>query len=405
MIVTAFYDVYPLPGLRVTEIVGAAFPLILIVYFLEKRPPLSGLQKRMLLLMFWIFLSSLILLVNFEFNFQVALKDLFKHLNGAVVFIAFPLLFRTIKDVNLLMNAFLISTIFPVLQIAAQYLFGANFLGLKARVSGDITMYEGVYGNHGVFGLISWIGALTIIAKLGINKKKHRFLYVSLFMLYLLVGFTTLSRTIMVLMLVILFGFITLLFRTRKAGVLLITFFLGIIVIYSPIVDFAFKNIKARSQYEIEVLRGERDIAYGMHGRIGRWDKNLDTFFNDYSILDQLVGTDLYIGPHGDYFFWLFKYGFIGLLLYLSFIFSLLFRVKNRVKRVSLPFHKYYGAAVLLGIIIWMLMAISTNPSFMPDFGYFVLGNGAVFLFITGQGYNQKTVFNTASRQPGMEKE
>jgi hypothetical protein len=344
----------------------------------------------MVLLIVWLFLSSLIIFLNYELNIYGVLKDFFKLLNGFAVFITFPLIFKNNKDVNMLMNAFLISTIFPALQVTAQYLLGTNFLGLKARVTGDITMYEGVYGNYGVFGIISWIGLLSVITKLGVNNKKNRFLYVSLFMFYLLVGFTTFSRTIMVLMLVILLGFINLLIKTKKGSILFITLLLGIIIIYSPILNFAYENIKKRSLQEIEVLRGERDIAYGMHGRIGRWDRNLTSFFNEYGLFEQLVGTDLYIGPHGDYFFWLFSHGFIGLLLYLSFIISLLFYIKKRLKRVNLIFHKYYGTAAFLGVIIWMLMAISTNPSFIPDFGYFVLGNSAIFLFITRQTYKTR---------------
>jgi hypothetical protein len=202
-------------------------------------------------------------------------------LNGFAVFITFPLIFKNSKDVNMLINAFLISTIFPALQITAQYLLGANFLGLKTRVIGDVIIYGGVYDDYGVFGLIAAIGLLSVITKIGLNNKKNRFLYVSLFMFYLLVGFTTFSRTIMVLVLTILLGFLTLLVKMKKGSILLITLILGIIVIYSPVVDFAFENIKKRSMTEIEVLRGERDIVYGMHGRIGRWDRNLTRFLNE----------------------------------------------------------------------------------------------------------------------------
>ncbi|NIM17566.1 MAG: hypothetical protein GTO45_36595 [Candidatus Aminicenantes bacterium] len=394
-IITAFYDVYPIPGFRATELIGAIFPIILLVYYFERHPPLSRSQKKIFLLISWALFSSLIVLLNFGVNAYVIFKQFFKLLNGFAVFIAFPLIFRNNRDVNLLINAFLISTIFPALQITAQYLIGADFLGLKAHVSGDITLYSGVYGNHGVFGIISWMGLLSIITKLGVNNKKNRLLYVSLFIFYLLVGFTTFSRTIMVLMLVILFGFILLLVRSKKGGILLLTICLVLLAVISPVAEVAYENIKKRSLSEIEILRGERDIIYGLHGRVGRWDSKLTVFLQEYSIFEQMIGTDLSIGPHGDYFSWLFSYGFIGLLLYLSFIISLLFYVKTRLKRVISVFHKYYGAAVFLGIIIWIIMAISTNPSFMPDFGYFVLGNSTVFLFITRKRYNNNsTVIN-----------
>ena len=382
-ILLAFYNVYPLPGLRVTDLVGAVLPLFLLFYYFENRRPFSKWQKKILLLMSWAILSSLVVFLSYEMNFMVLLKQLFKILSGVAVYIAFPLIFKNEKDVNLLTNAFLISTIFPGLQVGAQYFLGANVLGLKADVVGDnIVMFSGVYGNYGVFGIISWIGSLCVIIKLGLTQKKRLF-YTSLFILYLLIGFLTLSRTIVILMFVILLGLLTLLVKSRKGGIFILFILLGFIAVNSPVVQYSYEKLKKRSKNEIEVLTGERDIVYGMHGRIGRWDKNLSRFFSEYDIFEQMVGTDLYIGPHGDYFFWLFSHGFIGLLIYLSFIISLFFYVKTRLKGVRDIFYKYYGTAVFLGIIVWMIMAISTNPSFMPDVGYFILGNSAIFLSIS----------------------
>jgi O-antigen ligase len=255
-------------------------------------------------------------------------------------------------------------------------------------VEGDFYMFEGVYGNHGVFGLISWIGSISVMmkAKYWINSNRWRLWYLVLFLVYLSIGFLTLSRTIMVIMLFILVYFALNFLRrsnlyTRIAFLFLVLFFTS-----TSLFRYAREGLLVRSEQEFEVIEGSREISAGFHGRIGRWDQNLSYFFSDFNVLEQLVGTNLFIGPHGDYFVWLFSYGFIGLLLYLGFL-IFLFRKSLQYIQIfkKVPFYNYYSKALFSALIAWMIMAVATNPSFIPDFSIFTIGHFSIMFSYSRQ--------------------
>lgn len=380
----AFYNVYPLPGVRITDLVGFLFPVVLIVLFSVQsfnNTKYSKSQKVYFFVICFVTISILFKVLFYEINILQVAKNYMKIITGFLIFTLFPRIFTTEKDVKKLLTAFLISTIFPALQIFGQYFFGQGFLGLKTEIiSDDVQMYIGVYGNHGVFGLISWIGPLCLITMVYFKKMK-KIVIGLLFVGFIAIGIMTLSRTILILMLVVIIGIFSILLK-RKNIVLMAVFTATLLVyiLFTPMFKQSYRGLVVRSTYEIEVLRGEREIRMGLHGRVSRWENNLTSFFSNYSFEEQLIGTDLQIGPHGDYVTWLIGFGWFGLLLYAYLIGGLLYRTW-RLRRWTIdPFLKHFGTTVILGLIIWIIMAISTNPSLMPDFAYFVMGNASIYI-------------------------
>jgi len=141
------------------------------------------------------------------------------------------------------------------------------------------------------------------------------------------------------------------------------------------------EGIFLRSEKEVQILLGERDIAQGMHGRVGRVQRTWDKFNKEYTFFERLVGTPIFIGPHGDYAFWLYWYGYIGIIFYIFFFFKLSKKcienfnmVKNHTLLAAL------GIVSLAAIIVWLLTAVATNSSMIVDYGYFVLGTSSIFI-------------------------
>lgn len=383
----AFYNFYPVPGFRVTDFVGFLFPVILLLLYVGEKNnalKLAKYQKLYFIFICYVSLSIIFKIAFFDVKIIAIFKNYIKILTGFLVFFLFPKIFKNEDDVKRLLNAFLISTIFPALQIFGQYLFGRGFLGLKTQViSEDVQMYTGVYGNHGVFGLISWIGPLCIITMMAFLKKRDRkkTIFGVIFVLYLAIGVMTLSRTIVILMLVVTMGMFAILFKRKNYGLIAVFgIFISIYVLFTPMFKQSYQGLLARSASEIEVLQGNRELRYSLHGRISRWDEAVKLFLTDYPLEQQLFGTDLSIGPHGDYVTWLILFGWIGILLYFLLILKLLYKTWKFRRKTSDIFLKHYGTTALTGLIVWVIMAITTNPSLMPDFAYFVMGNVSIFI-------------------------
>jgi hypothetical protein len=234
----------------------------------------------------------------------------------------------------------------------------------------------GVYGNYGVFATSTFLGMIAIMMMWGTGsnaRSLHRYMTLGL-LGYIMGGLITLSRILLGQMMSITAIFFYALGRRKNYGVIAL-FVLGFLVLSSTsYFEEQAGSISARSEYEIQVMQGEKGREYAMHGRVQRWETTLEYFFEEYSLLDQIVGTNIQIGPHGDYFYWLFAYGWIGLFIYLRLnarIVGNALRQWNRYKETS---YRMLGAAMLSTAVVWVISAIATTPSFMPDTMYTVFG-------------------------------
>jgi len=377
-VIAAFYDVNVIGVVRVTDVAGIGFPIVLLIYTARsggsREIPARGIIHAIVA---WMIIALIFHNIIYDTYLPIykQAKQFARFLNAYAVFLAFPLIFRNMKDAEKLMKAFMLSTVFPLVQIV---MIQGGVLSGSAYV--DSGMITGVYGNYGVFVLVGVSGALVTMYWLTIQEFSgaKRVIVWLMLVTYIAVILLTLSRTAFVLASIIIVALIFSQLKVARFKNLI----LGIIVLAlfatSAFVQDRFERIEQRSQNEFKVLAGEKDVGQGLHGRIGRWEWALEIYYYEYDLIQKAVGADVYIGPHGDYVFWLTSYGAVGLILYLAFVFSctkVAFVYRSRAKDSKI---KSYALLVLTAWVVWIVTAISTNSSFMPDYSYFIVGNTAV---------------------------
>ncbi|MEX0966091.1 MAG: hypothetical protein WD077_02560 [Bacteroidia bacterium] len=384
--VLVFYDTHLLPGISVTDFVGVTFPaLLLYYYFTTEEKPFHFLNHIIIIWFGWMILSSVLEYFVYNTNILGNIIMVFKFLNAFAVFLVFPALFKTKEDVNMVVNAFLISSLFPLAQGIAQQVFGPTFLGMMVMVRpGGIQLYSGFYGNYGTFSLLAEFGLMCLIYKFKQMELQTGLLwklfYIFLFVAYLALALMTLSRTLFIIVstisIAILMGF-----KLRKniPFLVLMIMALGYIATTDYFTE-KYESILARSQSEIAVMEGEQKIEHGMHGRVGRWGGYLEKFYEQYTPAERILGTDINIGPHGDYFYWLFRYGYVGIGLYISFFICLTLWCFVRYFKCKDPLDKAYGRLALVAILAWLFQAVTSIPSLTTDSSLFILGNISIFL-------------------------
>jgi len=400
-----FYNVDIAFGFNVLELLGVIFPLILLIYWARLNFQTarfnSNYNKIYILIIIWVIISNFFSFINYGFYGLNFISSLFRVLNGFSVFIVFPLIFKTIKDIKDLMYSFFVCTLFPLFQGLIQLAFGANIGGMRTSAiesaSKGFVMYYGLYHKYGWYAMSVIFAGCFIIYRLSMKEKilnKNIIFFNSLFILYLLLASMTLSRTLMIdLIIITLFLFLGI---KKKKFKLITAIIIFLFIISTGFFHAQFKHLLTRSESEIRVFKGEIERNYALHGRFGLW---VDKFqrFNKYSLLEKLVGSNITIGPHGDYIQWVLSYGYIGAILYLILISTLFFGSIRSFMNINRAEEtqkiRSYGLMVLASLVIWIIGSFIYNPTASPDLSYFVLGNTAIFLYISKK-YDKRKNFN-----------
>jgi len=378
-LVAAFYDVNLFGPIRVTDATGVLFPLVALFFLSRLTSSGKATGKSIVLVpLIWLFISSIwIIVLHGQLGYvYIYAKQIIRFANGVVAFVLFAKLFTTYDDITMFAKAVLISTVFPMLQILLIAIAGPTVLGFNAMELDDHTLVSGVYGNYGVFATSTYLGmiALLLLWRGDTDDARMHKYYTIGFIIYIMAGMITVSRILLGQMLSVTSIFLYSLKRKGNFGVILLFVATFIVVSNTAYFETQTDTLLNRSEYEFDVLRGDKGREYAMHGRVERWETVLEIFLNDYQITDQIIGTDLYIGPHGDYFYWLVSYGWIGLILYLRLnyhIINVAIRSWIKYKKSS---YRMFGAAMLSAAAIYVISAIGTTPSFMPDTLYLVFG-------------------------------
>lgn len=396
-VLTSFYDIRIIGSIRFTDVVGILFPLLLIAYSWKHRlKDLPG-YKLYTITILWIMFVTAIHNIFYIGNFEIYLqaKQFARFLNGYAVFLCFPLVFTSPKEYNKLFVAFIVSAIWPFIQVAF------NLQALSDDVYNPDSMLAGAYADYGPFILVGLAGSLIFMYYILLNNgsTKYKMLLWISFVLFDGLLFVTLSRT------AFLIGFIAaamLVYQNvRRANIktLLIGGLLIIAVVTSSFFQAQIDKVEQRSANEIKIWSGEKDIRQGLHGRIGRWQDALEYYYYDYSIIEKIFGSDLYIGPHGDYVFWLTTYGLGGLLLYASLMLAIT-RSVLKIRRSERGREQIALSSVALcGWIIWVVTGVTTNPSFMPDYSYIIVGITSILFGISNRSLESSGVSRFLKRE------
>lgn len=384
-------------GLNILDLVGFFFPLVLLSYRLRSdfRSGLNIFENLYLLVVIWVFATTILKIFGSGSSWIQPLSGLLRVLNGYAVFIVFPSIFNDENKINKLMNAFFISTLFPLLQGLAQLFIGINFGGMRTSGSGNIEMYYGFYHKYDGYAWAALMGGLVMIYKMGNkteNNKKQEYLYGLFIFLYLILASLTLSRTLLFSMAVIIFTIILTTRGRHAASLIIITILMLLFYLASGshFIQDRYKQITARSESEFQIIAGEADVEGALHGRVSLWKTQLEKF-NQCTFIEKLTGTDISIGPHCDYVEWMLRYGYIGIALYLILFPSLWFYSIRMLPVISNSNLRAYGFMVTAGLFIWLIEAIIHNSSQYPDYSYFIIGNTAIFLSMCNKAIDENS--------------
>ena len=379
-----FYNVGIVGGFNILELGGFIFPVLLLAHRAKMNIEnvTNNFERLYLFVIIWLFAVTVMKVFSYSVSWILTLSVFFRVLNGFAVFAVFPLIFKDRKSIDDLVNAFLISTMFPLLQGLIQLLAGADIGGM--RTSGDSGMYYGLYYKYDGYAWAALCGGLIMIYKMGIKTgidRKRDFIYCILFILYLILASMTLSRTLVFNMLVICVV-LAITIRATNVGFLLIVAVLiasTLTISGSSYVKDRYDKIMDRSEKEFQVVSGETNVNFAFHGRMGLWKYKLEEF-NQRTFIERLTGTEIGTGPHGDYIQWLLQYGYIGIILYIVLFPGMLVCSIRMLFRTNDSHLRPYGFMVVTGLIVWSMGAIMYNSSQMPDYSYFIIGNAAIFL-------------------------
>jgi hypothetical protein len=114
---------------------------------------------------------------------------------------------------------------------------------------------------------------------------------------------------------------------------------------------------------EIAVLKGEKNIKHAFHGRMQRWQKMINEF-NQSALPYQIMNPSfaklrsygyMISGSHNDYLRILFLGGFLGLFLYLGFLYS----IALGWSRLHFA-RKFLNTSILLILLLFSITAVPT---------------------------------------------
>lgn len=386
-----FYNIEIFLNYNILEIISVFFQLILLIHWVRLNFKTikinNNLNRIYFFILVWILISTIHLGISrgtFDLNL---LSSIFRYSTGFMAFLVFPIIFRNIREINQLVNAFFIGTLFPLAQGIIQSLFGSSVGGMSSSIlrgeSENIIMYYGFYHKYDGYAMAAIIGGCILIYKMNLKVKSFEFkteIFNFLFLsLYLFLASLTLSRILVIDMIIIIIFMVPTI--KRKKSRVFAAFLIFIIFLSSGFLSGRFEQIVKRSDSEFKVLRGEINIEYGFHGRVGIWKNRIEEF-NQRSFLERLVGTNLIIGPHGDYMQWLLSFGYVGLFLYIFFLIrviqSTIKAYSNIIKENSIL--RAYGLMTMASLFIWIIGAFIYNSSAYPEFSYFIIGNSSIFL-------------------------
>ena len=387
--IATLYDWDIVFGFSALEVSGFLFPVSLLLWWVHTGSPHFTSKVVLFYTLFFLWVTVITFLKVIDgANLIYSASFFFRLLNGYCAFLFFPFLFDDYKKIQYLLLAYSFSLIFPFLQGLIQFFYSPTFLGMttsftRGDTGPDIIMYHGLYHKYDGYAWASLLAAMLAIYYLPTvqPKKQKYFVLVVLFSWFL--ATLTLSRLLLIL---ILFVTVSYFFILRRDNIFFYIF-VPAVILFAILLGTRFEQLSLRSESEISVVTGDKDISAGLHGRVDLW-QNSYAKFSTLPLQKQMFGSQIDIGPHGDYVTWLLEYGYIGLFFYITLFLLFVYQVSVWLYMVSkyssfrlFFFLSKFGFMVLISLFVWLMSAWVHNPSSYPDYSYFILGNVGIFLY------------------------
>ena len=320
---------------------------------------------------------NLLLVLGYEGTFS-QFGDTIRTILPFVLFFYFRKYLDSVSDIEGFIITFFIASIFPIITLYYEILVSPirEVYNIESRGGGLrlIGFYADLFGyiSHLICGLI---GYCYFYIK-NINKKKKHFIFSNLgffiVLLICLVGVYNLRhQATWVVLLVLLMLFIY--FIRDKVSVFQLVVFLVTMVgvgfyFYTEIFSVLFAK-------NISVYEGNAQETSALNGRVYIWKKYF-AYWENFNVLAQWLGSGLAQhdkskvmmggGMHNDFVRFFFSTGIIGVLCYMSFLFSV---IKNSFKLKNKEF-KYL---ILSSVLVVIMYSISALP---------MLASGALMYFV-----------------------
>ena len=317
------------------ELLGAfIYIFIFLSLFYPKRKIIINSSPDILIKVFTLFLlANLLVLLLFQFsltNLATSLKFilpffLYLYLRGILL---------SERDFEGILQTSLMAATIPFIIFIYENISGS----INPQFYKDEIWFRGVYSDIFYYSITCFLSLLITKYFYIKNSRKSNNPYSKLFLLVMATSILLLNRIHHNLSNIV-FGVLFIIasvdlykFDKNKLvrfGILVGTFFL--VFVGNEVIQTGFYTT---FQTEIDIFMGKVDIQRGLHGRISRWVNyfdiwnSLDIFYHFFGVpLSNIERAGVMIsgGMHSDYVRILFATGFIGLFIYILFLYKTYF--------------------------------------------------------------------------------
>lgn len=389
-VIDVFWFVKETSAFSPLQVAGLLTLLLTFVYSFR----LPSFKKRQFPIVFLVFASILVvnlLLIAIEQGSMGSFIRFLRFLAPLFLFVYLVKVVRTKSRFEGLMVTFLISSVFPLAMLYYEAIFdpitqvaisekrggGFRLTGLYADlfnymsyVIGDLLILSYFFikslKNGSKSNVKTWhIGAVLLLALVGINGLKHQASWIVMFFIIASVVLSSYKN------------------QRVKRYILLVGFPL---LLLAPVV--VFPKLEALFAKELKAYTGEADSKRIMNGRLVRWEYYFEEW-EEASLTSQLFGvsfSDISTrnkgamssgGMHSDYVRFLFTTGIVGLVAFLLFYFRIY------LGRVNYQTPEKFFITTSLGIMC--LYSVSSNP--------FGSSGSLMFVLFPGLGLSLNSAF------------
>lgn len=382
------------PFLSPLNIVGALTPVLIFLSVISNKLSVksrSGVGN-------YFFIFGFIVIVNW-----VILDILFPDIDtigNSIKAITPPLLLfylmyviRSQRDLHGMLVAFLYSGIYMAGMLIYEYIFGSISGVTLTEGRGGGERFTGVYNdmmNYAIYisGAMLIGGYFYLRNIYSTPRSKYYALRFAFIIAICIMGLVGIKHVATWGVCFTLFCLLALFNLKNFKGFFVLLFASGIFLLFYG-ESFYQKQIEPLIGKEINVASGDYATEGGLNGRIGRWERYFDVWFNDMPWYSRFLGVATSgnrislimcgAGMHNDYVRNLFTAGIIGLVFYILFLVLILYRAM---------YFKIPEKFLILGSVVMILLySISTVPLAYSSLIYFMLSIFSFTLLPVNKAY------------------
>jgi len=272
--------------------------------------------------------------------------------------------------------------------------------------NGNYKRAEGFMSNSNYVALSIVVAIAFILYRLSVTQKWWKQLLFAGLVLFLLFVFpVTGSRSGLAILVVLLLLFFIFASFKAKFRIVIVSVLLGIGILSQNLekinvgASFVLTNRVAKKinveDVRVPIWRGAIRAADGVHYMglgIGQFKYNFPSFFQReyHKTILEFVNRGAYMSAHSDFVTLLVVYGFVGLILYLYFLFHISRRILFRVELARDLEDKRFFQFNLMMIVALVIFGIGSE-NFLSPLYWAILGLATTSLFMTDQSDSEES--------------